>query len=155
MRIDRGWRRRNDRRAAVAIPARTFAWSAFAACRRTRAERTSRRGSRGRRPGAAGIATYPARGADGVHNIEGSAQLLFRPLEPFVVDDRGDHKHPGRVARSSLDALWNWVRRDLLPDDANAMASEVAKAMLDGDQAKTERLTRMFQDRVASAIETH
>src|SRR5262245_42608870 len=44
---------------------------------------------------------------DGVHNIEDSAQLLFRPLEPFIVDDRGDHKHPGRVARSSLDALWN------------------------------------------------
>ena len=65
----------------------------------------------------------------GVHNIEGSAQLLFRPLEPFVVDDRGDHKHPGRVARSSLDALWNWLRRDLLPNDASAMASDVSKAM--------------------------
>jgi hypothetical protein len=87
------------------------------------------------------------------HNIEDSAQLLFRPLEPFIVEDRGDHKHPGRVARSSLDALWNWVRRDLLPNDANAMASDVSKAVLDGDKIRAERLTRIFQDRVAAAIE--
>jgi hypothetical protein len=90
---------------------------------------------------------------DDAHNIDQSAQLLFKPLEPFLVDDRGDHQHPGRVARSSLEALWNWVRRDLLPDGANAMASDISKAMLDGDQAKIERLTRIFQDRVAAAIE--
>jgi hypothetical protein len=87
---------------------------------------------------------------DDVHNIDQSAQLLFKPLEPFLVDD---HQHPGRVARSSLEALWNWVRRDLLPDDANSVALDVGKAMLDGDQAKIERLTRIFQDRVAAAIE--
>jgi len=45
--------------------------------------------------------------------VEDSARLLFKPLEPFIVDDRGDHKHPDRIARSSLDALWNWIRRDL------------------------------------------
>jgi hypothetical protein len=82
-------------------------------------------------------------------------QLLFKPLEPFLVDDRGDHKHPGRVARSSLEALWNWVQRDLLPDDAGALATDVSEAMLAGDQAKTERLTRVFQDRVAAAIEAN
>jgi len=92
---------------------------------------------------------------DGAHSIDDSAQLLFKPLEPFLVDDRGDHKHPGRVARSSLEALSNWVRRDLLPNDANAMASDVSRAMLDGDQAKTERLARIFQDRVAAAIEAN
>ena len=77
-----------------------------------------------------------------VPRIEHSARLLFKPLEPFLVDDRGDHKHPGRVARSSLDALWNWIRRDLLPNDADALADEVGEAMLAGDQAKTERLAR-------------
>jgi hypothetical protein len=84
--------------------------------------------------------------------VEDSARLLFKPLEPFIVDDRGDHKHPGRIARSSLDALWNWIRRDLLPHDADALAGEVSEAMVAGDQAKTERLARMFQDRVAAAI---
>jgi hypothetical protein len=90
-----------------------------------------------------------------VPRIEDSARLLFKPLEPFLVDDRGDHKHPGRVARSSLDALWNWVQRDLLPNDADALADAVGDAMLSGDQAKTERLARVFQDRVAAAIDAN
>jgi len=92
---------------------------------------------------------------EGVPRIENSARLLFRPLEPFLVDDRGDHSHPGRVARSSLDALWNWILRDLLPDDAGDLAHDVSEAMASGDQARTERLARMFQDRVAVAIESN
>jgi hypothetical protein len=92
---------------------------------------------------------------DGGPRIEDSARVLFKPLEPFLVDDRGDHKHPGRVARSSLEALWNWVRRDLLPNDADMFAEEVGEAMLAGDQGKTERLARFFQDRVAAAIEAN
>ena len=92
---------------------------------------------------------------EGAPRIENSARLLFRPLEPFIVDDRGDHSHPGRVARSSLDALWNWILRDLLPDDAGNLARDVSEAMASGDQARTERLARMFQDRVAAAIESN
>jgi hypothetical protein len=91
---------------------------------------------------------------DGASRIEDSARLLFKPLEPFLVDAQGDHNHLGRVSRSSLEALWNWVQRDLLPNDANALATDVGEAILSGDQAKTERLTRIFQDRVAAAIET-
>ena len=91
---------------------------------------------------------------DGTPRINNSARLLFKPLEPFLVEDRGDHRHPGRIARTSLEALWNWVRRDLLPNDANSVADEVSEAMLVGDQAKVDRLTRAFQDRVAAAIES-
>jgi hypothetical protein len=92
---------------------------------------------------------------DGSLRIDDSAQLLFKPLEPFLVDDRSDHKHPGRVSRSSLEALWKWVQRDLLPNDANALATDVSAAMVSGDQPKTERLARIFQDRVAAAIEAN
>jgi hypothetical protein len=91
---------------------------------------------------------------DGAPRINNSARLLFKPIEPFLVDDRGDHRHPGRIAHRSLEALWNWVRRDLLPNDANTTADEVSEAMLAGDQAKIDRLTRAFQDRVAAAIES-
>ena len=90
---------------------------------------------------------------EGALRIEDTARLLFKPLEPFLVDDQGDHKHPGRVARSSLEALWNWILRDLLPNDANDLAADVSEAMLAGDQSRTERLARIFQDRVAAAIE--
>ena len=77
-------------------------------------------------------------------------QLLFKPLEPFLVDDRGDHKHPGRVQSrhcgvGSSVTCFQTTRR--------LWAADVSDAMLAGDRAKTERLTRIFQDRVAAAIE--
>ena len=90
---------------------------------------------------------------DGAPHIDSSARLLFKPLEPFLVDDRGDRSHPGRIARASLEPLWNWVHRDLLPKDAKSAADGVSEAMLAGDQAKAERLARAFQDRVAAAID--
>jgi hypothetical protein len=92
---------------------------------------------------------------DGAPRIGNTARLFFKPVEPFLVDDKGDHKHPGRIARSSLDPLWNWVRRDLLPDDAKALSDQVNEALLASDEPKAEHLMRAFQDRAAGAIAVH
>ena len=91
---------------------------------------------------------------DGAPRIGNSARLFFKPLEPFLVDDRGDHKHPGRIARSSLEMLWTWIRRDLLPEDAKILADEVSDALLADDEPKADHITRAFQDRVVIVIET-
>jgi hypothetical protein len=92
---------------------------------------------------------------DGAPRISTSARLFFKPLEPFLVDDHGDHRHPHRVARSSLDALWTWIRRDLLPVDAKLLSDQVGEALLANDAPKAEYLTRRFQDRVVTAFESH
>jgi hypothetical protein len=91
---------------------------------------------------------------DGIPRIGNSARLFFKPLEPFLVDDAPNHKHPGRIARSTLEPLWTWIRRDLLPDEAKTLADEVSDALLANDEPKAEQLTRLFQDRTAVAIET-
>jgi hypothetical protein len=70
-----------------------------------------------------------------------------------VVDDRADHNHPGRIARRSLDPLWTWLRRDLLPAEAKALADDVSNALLAGDEPKAEHLVRAFQDKAAAAID--
>jgi hypothetical protein len=90
---------------------------------------------------------------DGAPRIGHCARLFFKPLEPFLVDDRADHhRHPGRIARGALEMLWTWIRRDLLPDEAKNLADEVTDAMLAGDTARAEDLTRAFQDKAAVAI---
>lgn len=81
-----------------------------------------------------------------------AARLFFKPLEPFLVDDRADHHHPGRISRRSLEMLWTWVRRDLLPDDANKLNEAVNTALLANDQPKAEYLMQRFQERAAAAI---
>jgi hypothetical protein len=90
---------------------------------------------------------------DGVPRIGHCARLFFKPLEPFLVDDRADHNHPGRVARRSLDLLWTWVRRDLLPAEAKTLVDDVSDALLAGDEPKAEQIARAFQDKAAAAIE--
>ncbi|MEJ2378107.1 MAG: hypothetical protein P8Y71_22910, partial [Pseudolabrys sp.] len=91
---------------------------------------------------------------DGAPRIDHCARLFFKPLEPFLVDDRLDHNHPGRIARGALETLWTWVRRDLLPQEARMLAEEVSEAILAGDEPKAGHLTRAFQDRAAAAIAT-
>lgn len=90
---------------------------------------------------------------EGGPRIEASARLFFRPLEPFLVDDRPDHNHPGRVARVSLELLWHWICRDLLPSEATTYIDEVNRALGANDEAKVESLVRAFQDKVGAAID--
>ena len=90
---------------------------------------------------------------EGAPRVSHTARCLFRPLEPFLVDDTGNHKHPGRVARGSLELLWAWVRRDLLPDEATAFSAEIGDPLTAGDEEKARNLAHAFQDRVAAAIE--
>jgi hypothetical protein len=92
---------------------------------------------------------------DGPPRIASAARLFFQALEPFLVDDRSDHTHPGRIARSSLDALWTWIRRDLLPVDAKILSDDVANALLANDEAKAKQITRRFQDRAVTAFDTY
>lgn len=92
---------------------------------------------------------------DGPPRINNSARIFFKPLEPFLVEERGDHKHPGRIARSSLDTLWSWICRDLLPEDAKILADEIGDALLAGDEPKAAHIARVFQDRVVAALEAN
>ena len=89
---------------------------------------------------------------DGGPRIGSAARQFFKPLEPFMVDDIANHKHPGRVARVALEPLWTWLRRDLLPDETTILTAAVNDALLAGDERKAEEMARAFQDRAAAAI---
>lgn len=88
----------------------------------------------------------------GPPRIGHTARLFFKPLEPFLVDDLGQHRHPGRIARASLEPLWTWIGRDLLPRDTAEMDDLVNTALQAGDDEKAQYLIRTLQDRVAIAL---
>jgi hypothetical protein len=89
---------------------------------------------------------------EGSPRIGSGARLFFKPLEPFVVDDAAEHKHPGRVARGALEQLWTWIRRDLLPDEAKAFTDAINDALLVDNAPKVAHLTHAFQDKAAAAM---
>ncbi len=86
-------------------------------------------------------------------HIAHCARLFFNSFEPYLVDDATDREHPGRIARSSLELLWTWIRRDLLREETKNLTDAVNKALLADNNTKVELLVRAFQDRVAAAVE--
>jgi hypothetical protein len=81
-----------------------------------------------------------------------AARLFYKPLEPFMVDDTAARRHPGRISRGVLDAMWSWIRRDLLPDQAEKFTNAIGELLLANDTTRAEFLTRDFQDQVAAAL---
>jgi len=83
---------------------------------------------------------------------DNAARVFYLPVEPFLVDDAGARIHPGRIRRTALDQLWTWIRRDLLPEEAQHFIEAANDALTAGDQAAAELSAREFQDRAAAAI---
>jgi hypothetical protein len=87
-----------------------------------------------------------------VPRIGDAARLFFAPLEPFLIDDAADHKRVGRLARVSLEPIWEWIGRDLMPAEAKALSDDINRALVADDGAKAELLTRALHEREIQRI---
>ncbi len=85
--------------------------------------------------------------AQPVLRIGDAARLFFTPLEPFMIDARPDHTRVGRIARASLQPLWEWIGRDLIPAEAKALSEDINRALLASDRTKVDQLVRALHDR--------
>src|SRR5687768_982551 len=54
---------------------------------------------------------------EGTPRSNNAARLFFKLFEPFLVDDVPARRHPGRLTRSSLQTIWSFIERDLVPDE--------------------------------------
>jgi hypothetical protein len=79
------------------------------------------------------------------------ARLLFRPLEPYLVESNFPVR-PGQVRRASLLPVWQWLIRDGAPDQAGEFQSALARLQQTGTTADLEAVIRKFQLAAADAI---
>jgi hypothetical protein len=79
------------------------------------------------------------------------ARLLFRPLEPFLVESNFPVR-PGQVRRASLLPVWQWLIRDGAPDQAREFEVALARARETGTTSDIEAAIRRFQLAAADAI---
>jgi hypothetical protein len=82
-----------------------------------------------------------------VPRIGDAARLFFAPLEPFLINDTGDHKRIGRIARTSLVPIWEWMGRDLMPAETKASVADVNRALFEDGRLKAERLINALHER--------
>ncbi len=90
--------------------------------------------------------------AQPVPRIGDAARLFFTPIEPFLIDSRADHKRLGRIARVSLEPIWSWICRDLIPAEAKALSEDINRALFADDRAKADQLVRALQDRASQRM---
>src|SRR6187399_2333604 len=79
------------------------------------------------------------------------ARLLFRPLEPFLVDGNFPVR-PGQVRRASLAPIWQWLARDGAADAVREFETSLAESRRSGSTGGLEAASRQFQTAVADAI---
>jgi len=85
--------------------------------------------------------------AQQVPRIGDAARLFFRPFEPFLIDAPADHRRIGRIARVSLEPIWAWIGRDLMPPEAKALSADINRALLGDDRTKADQLVRALHER--------
>lgn len=88
-----------------------------------------------------------------VPRIGNAARLFFTPLEPFLVDDAADHHRVGRIARVSLEPIWDWIGRDLMPAEATALTEDINRALADDNHPKADQLTRALHERAIQRMQ--
>jgi hypothetical protein len=79
------------------------------------------------------------------------ARLLFRPLEPFLVDGNFPIR-PGQIRRASLLPVWQWLTRDGAPEAAREFEAALSGARDSGTSGAIEPAARKFQLAAANAI---
>lgn len=79
------------------------------------------------------------------------ARLVFRPLEPFLVEGNSPVR-PGQVRRASLLPVWQWLVRDGAPDSAREFEAALTRVREAGTASDLEVAVRKFQHAAADAI---
>jgi len=81
--------------------------------------------------------------------VEDPTRLVFRSIEPFLVEGVGAIR-PGQIRRASLLPIWQWLERDA--PDAVRDFEAVVTAQPEPGVAEVERAVRKFQQAAAELI---
>ncbi|MBV8800875.1 MAG: hypothetical protein JO208_13840 [Alphaproteobacteria bacterium] len=57
-------------------------------------------------------------------------RLFCQPFEDLLANDQKSQKLKGRISRSSITPVWNWLAQDLIPDVLNAFSLAVKTAAM-------------------------
>jgi hypothetical protein len=78
-------------------------------------------------------------------------RLLFRPLEPFLLDGSVAAR-PGQIRRASLSPVWQWLLRDGAPDQARAFEAALIEIRETGAAHEVQPAVRKLQLATADAV---
>jgi hypothetical protein len=83
--------------------------------------------------------------------IDDPARLLFRPLEPFLIEGSFPAR-PGQIHRGSLLPIWQWLNRDGAPEQVREFEAALARMRQTGISTDLGAATAKLQLAAADAI---
>ena len=80
-------------------------------------------------------------------------RLLFRPLDPFLIESNVAAR-PGQIRRASLLPVWQWLAREGAPDLARELEGALSRGPESGTTPEIEAAARKLQIAAAEALRT-
>lgn len=81
------------------------------------------------------------------------SRYFFEPLAPLLIDGAPEHANTGRIQRSSLAAIWDWISQHLLPAMARDYDDGTRKLILADRQSEIRQAADAFQAKVIRYLE--
>lgn len=85
--------------------------------------------------------------------VNSPTRYFFAPLEPFLIDGALDQANSGRIQRSSIAPIWEWICRDLLPTMARDFNAQMKDLIAADKQREAGQAAAVFQIKVAKSLE--
>ena len=86
-------------------------------------------------------------------NRTSPSRYFFAPLEALLVDGAPEHANSGRIARSSVGPIWEWISRDLLPTMARDYNAQMKDLIAADKQREIQQAASIFQTKVTKSLE--
>jgi hypothetical protein len=90
---------------------------------------------------------------DGSDNTPTPSRYFFAPLEPLLVDGAPEHANSGRIARTSLVPIWEWICRDLLQVMARDYNDKMKELIAANKPRDAQQAAAIFQTKVTKSLE--
>lgn len=90
---------------------------------------------------------------DGPNEAPTPSKYFFAPLEPLLVAGAPEHANTGRIARTSLIPIWEWINRDLLPIMARDYEDQMKGLIASNKSKEAQQSASIFQTKVAKSLE--
>ncbi len=79
-------------------------------------------------------------------------RLFFEPFEDFIYDGWQREKQRGRVSRSSVTPIWNWLADKLMGQELNRISDTIIKHVICNDQQALADATAELHKTTAAAL---
>ena len=87
-------------------------------------------------------------------NTNSPPRLFFAPLNALLNEGAPEHANSGRIVRGSLDPIWDWISRDLLPTMTRDFAHQVKDLIAADKQKEARQVVTAFQTKVVKYLES-